>query len=62
MKKLDNEDKAAGEGGEGEDEQDKADGEVRHPVQVQQELAPMILQLKMETLFCCSAATAMQES
>jgi hypothetical protein len=35
MKKLDNEDKAAGEGGEGEDEQDKADGEVRHPVQVQ---------------------------
>ncbi len=35
MKKLDNEDKAASEGGEGEDEQDEADSEVRHPVQVQ---------------------------
>jgi hypothetical protein len=35
VEKLDNEDKAAGEGGEGEDEQNKADGEVRHPVQVQ---------------------------
>ncbi len=35
MKKLDNEDKAASEGGEGEDDQDEADGEVGHPVQVQ---------------------------
>ncbi len=45
MEQLDDEDEATGEGGKGEDQHHQPNGQVRHPVQVQQERAPAVLQL-----------------
>jgi len=43
VEELDNEDEAAGESGQRKDKDNKANGEIRHPVKVEQEITPVIL-------------------